>query len=251
MKRKLERFAEIETFAHVFEKGCPLKGDWHTDFFKNNNPLVLELGCGRGEYTIGLAKAFPDKNFIGIDIKGARLWRGAKTVQEEKLGNVAFLRVQIESLTQYFDADEVAEIWITFPDPQSAQRRTRKRLTSIRFLKYYREIVKPGGLIHLKTDDQPLHQFSLEELPLAGGRMLQSSNDIYAETVAVESSLTTIQTTYEKIFLKEGKKINYLLFDFDPEFKFPEVSIFEEKEAEEEDEAEDDLENDSENEENS
>ena len=234
MKRKLERFAEIETFKHVFEKGCPLKGDWHTDFFKNENPLVLELGCGRGEYTIGMAKAFPEKNFIGIDIKGARLWRGAKTVQEEQLANVAFLRIQIESLTQYFDKDEVSEIWITFPDPQSAQRRTRKRLTSIRFLKYYRDIVRPGGMVHLKTDDEPLHQFSLEELPLVGARILQSSKDIYIDLTDNESSLTKIQTTYEKIFLKKGKKINYLQFDFDPNFEFPLVTVFDTEENEEE-----------------
>lgn len=238
MKRKLERFAEIETFKHVFEKGCLLKGDWHTEFFKNTNPLVLELGCGRGEYTIGLAKAYPEKNFIGIDIKGARLWRGAKTVQEQLLPNVAFLRVQIESLTQYFDQNEVSEIWITFPDPQSAQRRTRKRLTSIRFLKYYRDIVRPNGIVHLKTDDEPLHQFSLEELPLAGARMLQSSKDIYADLANNESSLTTIQTTYEKIFLKEGKKINYLQFDFDQDFEFPQVTVFDTQEPDEEQEEE-------------
>jgi len=236
MKRKLERFAEIETFDHVFEKGCDLKGNWNSNFFKNDHPLVLELGCGRGEYTIGLAKAFPEKNFIGIDIKGARLWRGAKTAKEEDMAHVAFLRVQIESLTQYFDKDEVSEIWITFPDPQSAQRRTRKRLTSIRFLKYYREIVKPSGVVHLKTDDQPLHQFSLEELPLAGGRMQQSSTDIYTDLAGSDSSLITIQTTYEKIFLKEGKKINYLSFDFDPAFEFPaDLSIFDEPEDEAED----------------
>lgn len=216
MKRKLERFAEIETFDHVFNKDCLLKGKWNTQFFKNTNPLVLELGCGRGEYTIGMARAFPDKNFIGIDIKGARLWRGAKTAHEEKMSNVAFLRIQIESLTEYFEQGEVSEVWITFPDPQSTVRRARKRLTSIRFLNYYRHILKPGGLGHLKTDDQPLHQFSVEELPLAGARMLESSTDIYADHAGSESFLTAIQTTYEKIFLKEGKKINYLLFDFIP-----------------------------------
>lgn len=234
MKRKLQRFAEIETFDHVFEKGCDLKGKWNSDFFKNDHPLVLELGCGRGEYTIGLATAFPEKNFIGIDIKGARLWRGAKTAHEEKMANVAFLREQIEALLTYFDLGEVSELWITFPDPQSAHRRTRKRLTSIRFLKYYRQILKAGGLVHLKTDDQPLHQFSLEELPLAGGRMQQSSNDIYTELADTPSSLTSIQTTYEKIFLKEGKKINYLRFDFDPAFEFPVEEYIEEDEPEEE-----------------
>ncbi len=216
MKRKLERFAEIETFDHVFNKDCQLKGKWNEQFFKNSNPLVLELGCGRGEYTIGMARAFPDKNFIGIDIKGARLWRGAKTAHEENMPNVSFLRIQIESLMDYFEQGEVSEVWITFPDPQPTVRRTRKRLTSIRFLNYYHHILNSGGLVHLKTDDQPLHQFSLEELPLAGARMLESSNDIYTDRAGIESFLTTIQTTYEKIFLKEGKKINYLLFDFVP-----------------------------------
>jgi tRNA (guanine-N7-)-methyltransferase len=151
-KDKIRRFAEIDTFSNVFQldAGKPLKGVWAGEFFKNNHPVVLELACGKGEYTVNLAQLFPDKNFIGIDYKGNRIWRGAKTALEENVPNVAFLRIQIENIVDYFAPGEVDEIWITFPDPQPQLGREKKRLTSPRFLDMYKQFLKPGGYINLK-----------------------------------------------------------------------------------------------------
>jgi tRNA (guanine-N7-)-methyltransferase len=165
-KDKLRRFAEIATFANVkqLEEGKVLKGHWANSQFCNNNPVILELACGKGEYTVNLAKLFPDKNFIGIDYKGNRIWRGAKTAIEEEITNVAFLRIQIENLLDYFSDNEVSEIWITFPDPQPQVSREKKRLTSPRFLEKYKSILVPDGIIHLKTDNDQLHDYTLEKI---------------------------------------------------------------------------------------
>ena len=163
-KDKLKRFAELETFTNVFQLNPVHKGNWNKNYFKNNQPIVLELGCGRGEYTVSLAKYFPVKNFIGIDIKGARIWRGAKTGMEEHISNMAFLRIEIEQLEEHFSENEVDEIWITFPDPQPQISRERKRLTSDRFLTMYKKVLSPNGIVHLKTDNDGLYAYTLEKI---------------------------------------------------------------------------------------
>jgi tRNA (guanine-N7-)-methyltransferase len=165
-KDKLRRFAEIETFSNVLQldEGKPYKGEWSKSFFKNDNPVVLELACGKGEYTVNLAVLFPDKNFIGIDYKGNRIWRGAKTALEDGVNNVAFLRIQIENLEDYFGPGEVDEIWITFPDPQPQLSREKKRLTSPRFLDKYILLLKPGGCVNLKTDNDGLYAYTAEKI---------------------------------------------------------------------------------------
>lgn len=217
-KNKLMRFAENETFANlfqpsfeeVFKKDYELKGKWRTNFFGNKNPIVLELGCGKGEYTVGLARLFPNKNFIGVDIKGARMWRGAKTALEEKLGNVAFVRTRIEHITSFFAQGEVDEIWVTFPDPQPRFIKAKKRLTSSRFLNQYAQILKPNGIVHLKTDSQMLHQYTKElvirnELP-----MQVCTNNLYAEVK--DDPILGIQTFYEQLFMSKGFPITYIKF---------------------------------------
>ena len=168
-KNKLKRFSENETFDNVFQPTreevvgdqFPLKGKWNKEFFKNDNPIVLELGCGKGEYSVGLAERFPEKNFIGIDIKGARFWRGAKTAIETGMNNVAFVRTQIELIHHIFTQNEVSEIWITFPDPQIKYKRTKHRMTNAAFLDNYKKILKPNGLMHLKTDSEFMHGYTL------------------------------------------------------------------------------------------
>ena len=218
VKRKLARFAENETFPHLFQpKMYPpqdheLKGKWHQNFFKNNHPIVLELGCGRGEYTVNLAEKFPDKNFIGVDWKGARLWRGAKTSHENKMSNVAFLRILIQNIGSFFSKDEVSEIWITFPDPQPQQSRERKRLTSTRFLEFYKQFLIPRGIIHLKTDNKPLYDYTLEVISENGYNKIYATDDLYHSNAGDE--ILGIKTTYEKMFLEQGLKICYLKFSF-------------------------------------
>ncbi len=217
-KTKLKRFAENATFSHLIqqERGIyplsdhPYKGAWNRSFFKRDAPLILELACGRGEYTINLCKLFPEKNFIGIDWKGARLWRGAKTVQEEKLKNAAFLRIQILNITNFFGPEEVDEIWITFPDPQLQQSRVQKRLSSDRFLDLYRKFMKPGGVIHLKTDSRALYDYTLEVIIANKLKILDQTDDLYSS--ALQNEVLSIKTTYEKIWLKEGLKICYLKY---------------------------------------
>ena len=169
-KDKLKRFAEVETFSNVLQldAGKPFKEQWSTGFFKNSNPIILELACGKGEYAVNLARLFPGKNFIGIDYKGNRIWRGAKTALEDGVNNVAFLRIQIENITDYFGPGEVDELWITFPDPQPQVSREKKRLTSPRFLEKYRPILKPGGYINLKTDNDGLHIYTTEKIDETG-----------------------------------------------------------------------------------
>ncbi len=218
-KNKLKRFKENETFANVLQpKRSTLlneefsqKGVWGSSFFHNDHPIVLELGCGKGEYTVDLARKYPNKNFIGIDIKGARLWRGAKTAMEEGLSNVGFLRTQIELLEHCFAIHEVDEIWITFPDPQIKYKRTKHRLTNQEFLDRYRKVLKPNGLIHLKTDSEFMHGYTLGLLHGLGEEIDYAHHDVYGSTGAPEV-VTSIQTFYESQYLEKGKKITYTRF---------------------------------------
>jgi len=213
-KDKLKRFAEIDTFKNVLqlEAGKPFKGQWNTGFFKNTNPVVLELACGKGEYTVNLATMFPEKNFIGIDYKGNRIWRGAKTALEDGVDNVAFLRIQIETLLEYFASGEVDEIWITFPDPQPQISREKKRLTSQRFLDMYKVILKPGGFVNLKTDNDGLHAYTADKITETGLNLFIKTEDLYHSEFADE--VLSIKTYYEKKYLKDNKNINYLKFSF-------------------------------------
>lgn len=218
-KNKLKRFKENETFVNVFQPTreevvadqFPLKGKWNTDFFKNDHPIVLELGCGKGEYSVGLAERSPDKNFIGIDIKGARFWRGAKTAVENGMHNVAFLRTQIELIEHCFAANEVSEIWITFPDPQIKYKRTKHRMTNAAFLDNYKKILKTNGLMHLKTDSEFMHGYTLGLLHGAGHEVLYANHNIYKNEGA-PAEVTGIQTFYESQYLEVNKPITYIQF---------------------------------------
>ena len=197
-------------FEEVFGKDYPLKGLWNREVFGNDLPLVLELGCGKGEYTVGLARNHPDMNFMGLDIKGARIWTGAKAAQMEGLKNVAFLRTRIEFINSFFARDEVHEIWVTFPDPQEKQRRQKKRLTGAGFLNRYQAFLIDGGLIHLKTDNQALFHDTLDLVRFNNLSVEDQTPDLYGE--GWNDERITIQTYYEKRFLNEGIKINYLCF---------------------------------------
>lgn len=221
-KNKLKRFRENATFPNVMQperaeleaNQFALKGNWHSSFFKNDHPIVLELGCGKGEYTVHLAGHEPHNNYVGIDIKGARFWRGAKTALEENKQNVAFVRTQIELIETLFDQGEVDEIWITFPDPQIKLKRTKHRLTQPEFLKRYQKILKPGGLIHLKTDSQFLYGYTLGLLETGWGKLLYAHHDIYNNPHA-PAITTAVQTFYESKYLEEQKPITYLKFQLD------------------------------------
>ena len=213
-KDKLRRFAEIDTFSNVFQMdaGKPFKGKWNAGVFKNANPVVLELACGKGEYTVNLAVLFPNKNFIGVDYKGNRIWRGAKTALEDGVNNVAFLRIQIENLIDYFAPGEIDEIWITFPDPQPQLSREKKRLTSPRFLNMYRQILKPGGFINLKTDNDGFHTYTVGQIDQLKLNLHTRTENLYHSEYADE--VLSIKTYYEKKYLKDNKNINYLKFSF-------------------------------------
>ena len=213
-KDKLRKFAEIETFANVYEldAGKSFKGKWSKMHFKNDAPLVLELACGKGEYTVNLAQLFPEKNFIGIDYKGNRIWRGAKTAIEEGIENVAFLRIQIEQILDYFDADEVSEIWITFPDPQPQISREKKRLTAPRFLEKYKVILQESSPINLKTDNDDFYAFTLETIEQLGLKLHVRTEDLYRSDLVNE--VLSIKTYYEKKYLAHDKNINYVRFSF-------------------------------------
>lgn len=231
-KNKFKRFQENLTFENlvqpefddVFRKDHALKGRWRTDFFRNDNPIVLELGCGRGEYTVALARMFPEKNFIGVDIKGARMWRGAKTATEENMDNAAFLRTRIEFIGSFFAENEVDEIWITFPDPQLKKNRVKKRLTAPEFLASYARFLKPGALMHLKTDCRHLHDYTLAVAEANSLPVRAANADIYGTGAADE--ILSVRTTYEERFLKEGFAITYMQFELGglTEFTAPEFA---------------------------
>jgi tRNA (guanine-N7-)-methyltransferase len=217
-KNKLKRFRENETFDNVIQPTreemiaeLHLKGKWGKELFKNDNPIVLELGCGKGEYTVELAKRFPEKNFIGIDIKGARFWRGAKTAVESGINNVAFLRTQIELIEYAFAQGEVSEIWITFPDPQIKYKRTKHRLTNSEFLKRYKNILTADGIMNLKTDSEFMHGYTLGLLHGEGHEVLYANHHIYKNEGA-PAVVTEIQTFYESQYLEQNKAITYIQF---------------------------------------
>ncbi len=217
-KDKARRFAENETFAcmfqpdfdDIFRKDHSLKGQWCREVFKNSNPIVLELGCGRGEYTVELARKFPDINFIGVDIKGARMWRGAKTATEDGLKNVAFLRTRIEFINSFFASGEVDGLWITFPDPQLKKNRVKKRLTAPSFLSSYSSFLKEDATIKLKTDSRHLHDYTLALIECNALLLHEANSDIYGSGYA--DAVLSIKTTYEAQYLKEGYAITYLSF---------------------------------------
>lgn len=218
-KNKLKRFRENETFDNVIQptreevlNGFQWKGKWHS-FFDNDNPIVLELGCGKGEYTIALAQRNPNVNYIGIDIKGARFWRGAKSAVEENIPNVAFLRTQIELIEYCFAENEVAEIWITFPDPQIKYKRTKHRLTNPSFLDKYQKILVKDGVVNLKTDSEFLHGYTIGLLQGLGYPILYANHHVYKQEGA-PPVVTEVQTFYEKMFLETGKPITFLQFGF-------------------------------------
>jgi len=224
-KNKLKKFSDIRSLPNVFENFNPddvyltngenekleMKGKWRTDFFKNDNPLVLELACGRGEYSNGLAEMYPDKNFLGLDIKGARIWKGAHQAIEKGLDNVAFLRTRIELITDYLDQDEVDEIWIIFPDPFLKNSKSNRRLTSPAFLNRYRQILKREGLVHLKTDSPPLYEFTLDTIAQDEKCKINYQNDnIYASELVYKELI--IKTYYEESHLKDGRLIKYVQY---------------------------------------
>lgn len=225
-KNKLAKFADMETYNHVFqypfgklkeEGSFPQKGKW-SEFFKNDNPIVLELGCGKGEYTVELARLFPNKNFIGVDIKGARMWTGAKMSLEEGLNNVAFLRTNIELIEYFFAAEEVAEIWITFPDPQ--MKKATKRLTSTWFMKRYQKIMVPNGLIHLKTDSPFLFTYTTYMVRDNQYPVVFQTDDLYHSNWVNE--ILSIKTYYEKQWLERGLTIKYIQFQLMPKTEWTE-----------------------------
>lgn len=216
-KNKQQKFNEMETFTNVFQPSfdsvfnnrCNLKGKWNK-YFNNNNPIVLELGCGKGEYTVNLAQVFPEKNFIGVDIKGARIWKGAKFATENKIVNTAFLRTRIEFINSCFSENEISEIWITFPDPQLKKQRVSKRLTSSGFLNKYKLLLQPNGIIHLKTDSKELYDYTHTVLSFNNITTIKTTHNLY-NSETLEECLN-IKTFYEEQFLGIGKSITYIQF---------------------------------------
>ncbi|MFO8054596.1 MAG: tRNA (guanosine(46)-N7)-methyltransferase TrmB [Bacteroidales bacterium] len=217
-KNKLRRFAENATFSNMFQRtfdelqedGFELRSKWRTEFFKNDNPVVLELACGKGEYTVAMARRYPDKNFIGMDIKGARLWKGCKESNREGLQNVAFIRTKIELIEHFFGPSEVDEIWITFPDPQPRKSKSKKRLTSPEFLQRYQNLITPESLIHLKTDNDMLFHYTLDIIKQHNHSIKQTSGNLYQENL--QGFISEIQTHYEQMWLEKGKAIKYICF---------------------------------------
>jgi tRNA (guanine-N7-)-methyltransferase len=216
-KNKLFRFDEMKTLKRVFQPtfdinspDSELKGSWNKIVFQNQNPIVLEVGCGKGEYTVNLAKHYPEKNFIGVDIKGARMWRGAKTINEENISTGAFLRIRMELIEKFFASNEISEIWITFPDPHPRESKENRRLISPAFIERYKKFLAPNATIHLKTDNFQLYEYALSVAKNYEFKILQNTSDLYG---APNNKLDlTIQTTYEKMFLAKGMKICYLNF---------------------------------------
>jgi tRNA (guanine-N7-)-methyltransferase len=224
-KDKLKRWAENKTFSHVFEPNLtPIikegatfkKGEWRSTFFQNDRPIVLELGCGKGEYTVGLARRFPEKNFIGVDVKGHRFHKGAKEALEEELTNVAFLRARVEFIESFFGENEVDEIWLTFSDPQPQDHVGNKRITSLYYVEKYKKFLKPGGIIHIKHDNTELYQRAMHELGGGGYAIETHSDDIYGDYLKTQpqdmQDILCIRTYYEQMWLDEGKKIKYIRF---------------------------------------
>lgn len=220
-KNKLKRFNQNLTFSNVIQPEREevtlgefrYKGKWRQEFFKNDHPIVVELGCGKGEYSVYLAQQYPEKNFVGVDIKGARFWAGAKESLELGLSNVGFLRTQIELIEDVFAENEVDEIWITFPDPQIKFKRTKQRLTNPAFLDRYRTILQPEGRIHLKTDSEFLHGYTLGLLEGKGWEVDYAHHDVYGNAYSPKH-VTAIQTHYERLFMEKGRLITYLTFRF-------------------------------------
>lgn len=210
--KKLIRFEELDTFSNVFQHKKEMQGKWN-DYFKNNQPITLELACGKGEYSVGQGKLYPARNFIGIDIKGNRIWRGAKTALDEKHHNIAFLRAEIDKLPEYFLKNEVSEIWITFPDPQLRLSKAKKRLTHPQFLRLYQQVLQPGGLVHLKTDSPDLYHFTKTVIDLYNIELLVDYDNLYQENnLAPELH---IKTHYENLDIAQSNKIHYLQFKID------------------------------------
>lgn len=229
-KNKLSKFADMEEFPHVFQvtshalregAGFEMKGKWNELFFKNDHPIVLELGCGKGEYTVGLSQLYPDKNFVGVDIKGARLWTGAKESFEKGMKNVAFLRTNIEMIHRFFAENEVSEIWLTFPDPQ--MKKVTKRLTATNFMKSYQQFVKPNGLIHLKTDSNFMFTYTCEMVKANHYPVVFSNNDLYASDL--QDPILSIKTYYEQQWLDRGLTIKYIQFNLEPRVGFTEPDM--------------------------
>lgn len=216
MPSKTERYKQITAFEHVFEPPLTeslsgkyeMRGKWNSVFFNSNKPIVAELGCGRGEYTIALARKYPAKNFIGIDIKGARIWQGAKIALDENMKNVAFIRGRIDLISSFFAENELDEIWLTFPDPQL--KKPRKRLSAARFSNMYHHVLKPDAIIHLKTDSVELYKFTKEMIALNKFETLFATNDLYQSDIV--DDILDVKTYYENMFLSEGKKITYLKY---------------------------------------
>lgn len=223
MPNKLEKFAELNTFSNSFSfhhddipNGFPNKGKWHKDVFKNENPIVIELGCGRGEYTIGLSENNSSKNFIGVDVKGNRVWTGAKHAMDKQMSHVAFLRTRVDFIDYCFAENEVSEIWITFPDPQPQQNRARKRLTNPDFfLNRYKNILKPGGLVHLKTDNTFFYEYTMEVIKEKKLTLIFATDDLYNNCPDGREELTNIKTYYETLFTGRGERIKYCCFKLD------------------------------------
>lgn len=218
-QKKLIRFAELETFPNVLQYPEHMKGNW-SRVFKNNRPLTLELACGKGEYALGMGRMFPERNFLGVDLKGNRLWVGAKTAIKEELSNVAFLRTQIDRIDTYFERGEVAEIWITFPDPQLRLSKSRKRLTHPKFLRSYQQFLTPGGYINLKTDSPVLYGFTLEVVALYGLELITATPNLYEQ--GTDDPVLSIQTHYEKLDIAGSRRIHYLKFAL-PETPLPDI----------------------------
>lgn len=219
MKDKLRKFAEYKLLPNCFEFPFQLKSNWKTSVFKNNHPLVLELGCGKGEYTVALSGAFPEKNFVGIDVKSNRMWKGAKISNELARTNVAFCRLIIEKIEEVFAEQEVDEIWITFPDPFPKDRHEKYRLTGPLFLQRYFKILKPGGTVHFKTDDDQLFDYTVDILAQLQIPLLAIERNVYASDL-VDAYVKDIRTHYEKLFAAQGRTIKYLSFQFPEGFSF-------------------------------
>lgn len=234
-KNKLKKFAEMETFHNVFQcgaretvEGSPvvaMRGKWHSEYFHNDNPIVLELGCGRGEYTVGLAQRNPNKNYIGIDIKGARMWAGAKEAELAGIENVAFLRTNIEMIGYFFAPNEVSEIWITFPDPQ--MKKATKRLTSTFFMARYRQLLTPNGIIHLKTDSPFLYTYTQAMVKENSYPILVNTQDLYGDEQLGLEEARCLQTHYEKQWLDRGLTIKYIAWQLpeEPALVEPDIEI--------------------------